>query len=325
MKAIYITKFGGPEVLELKKTAVPEIRSSEVLIEVHGASVNFADIKSRLGMYHGKGNPPFIPGLDVAGIVKAVGDKVEKVKVGDRVIAFPKNGSYAEFCVADVVVTYPIPEQISFDIAAACPVVAVTSYNLLANVANVIEGETVLIHSASGGIGMCSIQIAKSLGAKKVFATVGNDGKFPQVKQFGADEVFNYNDENLIEKVKEATDGHGVDVILDSMSGTVFEKSLEYLANFGRIVCFGNSIGEKATVITNDLHKTCRSVLGYSFGTELKLRPARLRDSVNKILNLIVEGKLKITISKKFKLEDAANAHRWIESRKNSGKVILIP
>ncbi|MFD6440946.1 zinc-binding alcohol dehydrogenase family protein [Peribacillus sp. NPDC060186] len=325
MKTIYVNRFGGPEVLEVIETTVPLIAPNQVLIQVAAVSVNFADIKARLGKYHGKGNPPFIPGLDVAGIVESVGNSVKNVKVGDRVIAFPANGSYSEYCVADDKLTYVIPDNVSFDIAAACPVVSVTSYNLLSQSANVKKGEIVVIHSASGGIGTTAIQIAKVLGAKMIIGTVGSDEKIATAKSAGADAVLNYNTESMEQKILELTNGQGADVILDSIGGKIFEESMKYLAPFGRIVCFGSSLGESGVVKTNDLHKTCRSVLGYSLGTQLKARPEALAQPVSDVLKLIENKELKIVISKKFKLNEAAEAHKWIESRNSVGKVLLIP
>ncbi|MFB7641652.1 quinone oxidoreductase family protein [Peribacillus butanolivorans] len=191
MKAIYVNQFGGPEVLEVIETTVPLIAPNQVLIQGAAVSVNFADIKARLGKCQGIGNPPFIPGLDVAGIVESVGNSVKNVKVGDRVIAFSANGSYSEYCVADDKLTYVIPDNVSFDIAAACPVVSVTSYNLLSQSANAKKGEIVVIHSASGGIGTTAIQMAKVLGAKMIIGTVGSAEKIATAKVAGADAVLN--------------------------------------------------------------------------------------------------------------------------------------
>lgn len=322
MKAVYVNRFGGPEVLEMVEVELPAVGPKQVLIKVAVASVNFADIKARLGKYHGKGSPPFIPGLDVAGTVSAIGEGVTEVKVGERVIAFPRDGSYADYCVAEEVLTFPIANNISFDIAAACPVVAVTCYNLLARVGKLSEGETVVIHSASGGIGTTAIQLAKILGAGKVIATVGREEKAAVAKSAGADSVLNYHHDSVDKEILKLTNGVGADVILDPIGGEVFQKSLGYLAHFGRIACFG---GESASFQTGILHKTCRSVLGYSLGTQLKERPEAVKSTVLKVLELIKRKDLNIFISEKYALCDAAKAHQWIDSRKSTGKVLLIP
>jgi NADPH2:quinone reductase len=325
MKAVYVSEFGEPDVLRLDEVPVPSIGSTEVLIRVAAASVNFADIKARRGKYHGTGNPPFIPGLDVAGTVEKIGVEVTEVKVGQRVIAFPTSGSYSEYTVADQVLTFPIPDEICFDVAAACPVVSVTTFNLLSNVAQIKPGESVLIHSAAGGIGTTAIQMAKLLGASTVIGTVSSDYKVDTAKKAGADYVINYTNEDLCKTVSEITDGKRVDVILDSIGGILFAESVKCLANFGRLVNFGNSLGEAGKIKTSDLHKTCRSVLGYSLGTHLKERPETLRKSVEEVVDYIKNDDLELMISKRFKLSEVDQAHKWIESRQSVGKVLLIP
>lgn len=176
MKAIIVTSFGGPEVLKYTDMDIPTISDNQVLIRVVATSINFADIKSRYGK---KGNKslPFIPGIDAAGIVERVGSHVTNIYPGQRVIAFPQNGSYAEYVVANENLTFVLPDEVDFQTAAACPIVSFTSYNLLANVARLQQGESVLIHAAAGGIGTTAIQLAKLLGAKKVIGTVGSEVK----------------------------------------------------------------------------------------------------------------------------------------------------
>jgi NADPH2:quinone reductase len=325
MKAVFVNELGGPEVLEYKQVDDPTPNSNQVLIQVAAASVNFADTMARKGLYHGAGKPPFIPGLDVTGTIVAVGENIQNLKVGQRVVAFPDTGSYAEQTLAREVLTYPIPDSIDFETAAAFPTVSITSYNLLAKVARVDKGETVLIHAAAGGIGTTATQLAKILGAGTVIGTVGSDEKAKYALDAGADYVINYQEENYVDKVKEITGGKGVDVILNSVAGDTIEKDLDCLATFGRLVTFGHSSGQAGTVKSSDLHSSCRSVLGYSMGTNRKYRPEVLRESVNAVIRFVAEGQLKMVISKQFPLEEAAAAHQWIENRKSFGKVILKP
>lgn len=326
VNAVVVSKFGGPEVLEYTSVEIPELSPTEVLIKVEAASVNFADIKARTGNYHGAGNPPFVPGLDCAGIVEAIGSGVTKLKVGQRVMTFPSTGSYADFVNAEEVVTYPIADHIDFETAAAYPTVAITSYNLLKKMANIQEGETVLIHSASGGIGTTATQIAKLLGAKTVIGTVGSDEKKHVAKQAGVDHVINYQTEQFVQIVNDLTNGQGVDIILDSLAGDIFEQSLECLARFGRIVNFGNAHATEAgKVNTMALHSTCRSVLGYSTGTYKKYRPEELKDAAKNVISYLENGKVNMFISKRFKLSEAGEAQKHIEDRKSTGKVILLP
>lgn len=324
MKAVVVTEFGGPEVLEYREVEKPSLRSKQVLIRVAATAVNFADIKARYGKYHGTGQPPFVPGLDAAGIVEAVGSEVQHLKVGDRVIAFPKNGSYAEYIVADEDLTFAIPDSVDFETAAACPTVSFTSYKLLADVARLQPGETVLIHAAAGGIGTTAIQLAKILGAGRVIGTVGNENKIAAALEAGADHVICYETEDFAATVNELTDGEGADVILDSISGGVAEKSLDCLAYYGRLVNFGNAAGGMVgQVKTTDLHSSCRSVLGFSLGTTRDKRPYLLQDTANQVLPYLADGRLQMKIGACFSIEEAAKAHELVESRKSTGKVLL--
>jgi len=324
MKAVVITDFGGPEVLKVIEMDQPSIGATEVLVKVVATSVNFADVKARRGQYHGTGQPPFSPGLDAAGIVEAVGAEVQRIKVGDRVIAFPKTGSYAEYVAADEALTFVIPDNLDFDIAAACPTVAFTSYKLLADVANLQAGETVLIHAAAGGIGTTAIQLAKLLGAGTVIGTVGNMTKMSAAIDAGADHVICYESEDFAEKVNELTDGNGADVILDSISGWVTEKSIDCLAYYGRLVNFGIANGDTPGIVkSTDLHSSCRSVLGFSLGTTRKRRPHLLQDTAEKVLPYLADGRLQMKIGARYSLEEAAKAHELVESRQSIGKVLI--
>ncbi|CAH2461932.1 MULTISPECIES: quinone oxidoreductase family protein [Bacillus] len=322
MKAIVVTSFGGPEVLKYTDMDIPTISDNQVLIRVVATSVNFADIKSRYGK---KGNKalPFIPGIDAAGIVEHVGSHVKNIYPGQRVITFPQNGSYAEYVVANENLTFVLPDEVDFQTAAACPIVSFTSYNLLANVARLQQGESVLIHAAAGGIGTTAIQLAKLLGAKKVIGTVGSEAKRKIALDAGADYVICHQDEDFVERVDQLTNGEGVNIVLDSISGTVSERSLDCLAYYGRLVHFGNASGEVGSFQTKDLHASCRSILGFSFGTTRKKRPELLQETANQVFRYLRDGSLQIKTTKSFPLQDAGKAHEWVESRQSTGKVIL--
>ncbi len=322
-----MNQFGGPEVLEYKDIDIPEIGPDEVLIKVQALSVNFADIKARIGEYHGVNGSSFIPGLDCAGVIAKAGRNVTTLKEGQRVMAFPSNGSYAEYVIADEKLTYPLPNELAIKEAAASLTVGVTAYNVLNKMARLAEGETILIHAAAGGIGSTAIQLARLFGAAKIIGTVGSDEKLEFVKNLGADEVINYSKVNFAEEVNRRTDGKGVDVILDTISGENFERSITCLAPFGRIVIFGHANdGSKPGIIqTDSLHASCRSVIGYSTGTCRKLRPDFLKESAEAIVELLIQGKLNMHISEQFTLAEAAKAQAYIESRKSTGKVLIIP
>ncbi|UHA73216.1 quinone oxidoreductase family protein [Paenibacillus sp. 481] len=323
MKAIIVESFGSPENMKVVDVEMPTIHTDQILIRVKTTSVNFADIKSRYGK-KGKGKLPYIPGLEASGVIEKIGDKVKSFAVGQRVLAFPHHGSYAEYIVADENLTFAIPDSVDFDTAGACGIVSFLSYKLLADVARLQSGETVLIHSAAGGVGTTAIQIAKALGAAKIIGTVGDESKIPMAISAGADEVICYEKGDFAEKVNALTDGKGADVILDCIAGDITEKSLHCLAHYGRLVMFGNSSGKTGQIHTNDLHASCRSVLGFSLGTTRKEHPERLQHTAIQVFRLLEHGKLNIKISERFALQDASLAHQWVESRKSTGKVLLV-
>jgi NADPH:quinone reductase len=328
MKAILVNELGGPEVLTLSEVGLPKIAPNQLLIRVQAISVNFADIKARQGQYHGKAaDDAFIPGLDCAGEVVEIGGQVTRFAVGQRVMAFPKEGSYAEYVAADENLTFAVPDEVGIETAAACLTVGITAYNVLNKVARIAPGETVLVHAAAGGVGSTAIQLARLAGASLIIGTASNQEKMEVAKKLGADYAINYVEENFAEKVNSLTEGKGVDVILDTIAGENFEKSLECLAFFGRIVAFGhgNSGSIPGKVTTADLHSSCRSVLGYSTGTYRKLRPEFLQEAAEKVTGFILQEKLDILISERFPLAEAGRAHAHIESRKSIGKVLLIP
>ncbi|WP_345239466.1 NADPH:quinone oxidoreductase family protein [Pontibacillus salipaludis] len=318
MKKIEVQEFGGPEVMHIVDCDMPEVEGDEVLIKVMKASVNYADVKKRMGNSVG-GGIPFTPGIDAVGIVVDKGHKVTSIEKGQRVIAFPVEGSYAEYVVAKESLTYGIPDGLDNRTAAACPTVGILSYILLADIARVRAGERVLIHAAAGGVGTTSIQLAKWMGAKDVIGVVSHKDKADVVLEAGADEVLLYND--FAEQIN-AQFG-GVDVILDSVAGDISEKSMECLANYGRLVQFGNAGGRPGNIKTSDLHKSCRSVLGFSLGTTRLNRPESIREAASEVLTLLDTNQLRLHISEEYPLEKASDAHAWLESRKSTGKLLL--
>lgn len=321
MKAIVVTGFGGTENLKYKDVEMPVIADNEVLIRVVKTSVNFADIKSRYGQ---KGvTLPFIPGLDATGFIEKIGSKVSGLVEGQRVIAFPKNGSYAEYVVASDQLVFPIPAELDFRTAAACPIVSFLSYRLLKNIAAMEKGETVLVHSAAGGVGTTAIQVAKILGAKTVIGTVGSRDKMKVAEESGADFVICYEEEDFAPIVNEITNEQGVDIVLDSISGAITENSFNCLAPYGRLVHFGNSSGHIGNIKTVDLHASCRNVLGFSLGTTRKLRPNLLKETAEEVFPLIVNNQLNIKVGHEYKLEEAAEAHNLMENRLSKGKILL--
>ncbi|MBU5445303.1 NADPH:quinone oxidoreductase family protein [Paenibacillus sp. MSJ-34] len=322
MKAVIVDKYGSVENMRYTDVEMPSIRSNQILIRVKTTSVNFADIKARYGN-KGQAKLPFILGLEAAGIIEKVGSDVKSFSIGQRVLAFPQHGSYAEYVVANEDLTFAIPDRIRFDTAGACGIVSFLSYKLLADIAKLQKGENILIHSASGGVGTTAIQIAKALGAKNIIGTVGNKKKIPMALSAGADHTICYEQVDFADKVNELTDGKGVDVILDSIGGDITEQSLTCLADFGRLVVFGNSSGEYGQIKTNDLHASCRSVLGFSFGTTRRERPEIVKETAVQVFRLLESGQLDIKISERLPLKEASLAHQFVESRNSTGKVLL--
>jgi NADPH2:quinone reductase len=324
MQAVVVSRFGGPEVLEVVQAAKPVPGPKQVLIKVEATSLNFADIKSRYGNKGAK-QPPFIPGLDVAGIIETIGSEVDELHIGQRVIAFPAGGSYAEYVTAEAILTFAVPDTIDMASAAASPIVSFTSYKLLADVARLAPGETVLIHAAAGGVGTTSVQLAKRLGAGQVIGTASSSAKAKIAMQAGADYVVNTSEEDFVKTVLARTDGMGADVILDSIGGKITEQGMQCLAPYGRLVQFGNASGEYANIHTKDLHASCLSVLGLSLGTTRAQRPYLLRGIADQVLRYLATGDLRMMIGRRFALEDAKIAHELVEGRGSTGKVLLVP
>jgi NADPH2:quinone reductase len=323
MKAIQVTKFGGPEVLDYATVKDPEPGPDQVLIRVRTLGVNFADIKARTGGYHLKREFPFVPGIDASGTIEEVGREVKNLKKGMRVVAFPVNGSYSEYVVAREMLTFPIPDTISDETAAAFPIVAGTSYAMLARIARLQPGESVLVHSAAGGVGTTAVQIAKDLGSSPLFATVGSDDKKVVLQNLGVDTVMNYRTNDTVNQVLDLTAGKGVDVILNPLGGDILEKDLECLAPFGRLICFGHAGGQSARISTDKLHGTSRSIIGFSFGSMRKLQPEAAPGIMAEVIALVAKGKINMILGKRFPLREAAAAHRYMESRQSTGKILL--
>lgn len=323
MKGILVEKFGGPEVLEYRDLDDPQPKSDQVLICVHAVGVNFADVKARTNAYHVKRQLPFIPGLDVAGTIEAVGPGVKNLTKGQRVVAFPQSGSYCELALAHEVLTFPIPDSITDETAATFPVVAGTSYTMLSRIARLLPGEGILLHSAAGGVGTTALQIARHLGARPIITSVGSDIKKSLLTELGVDAVINYRTENYVEKTLAMTDGKGVNVILNPLAGKILERDLDCLAPFGRLLCFGNASGQPASISSDKLQGSCRSMLGFSFGTLRHTRPQEVSGIMQAVITLLADGKFHMVMGRQFPLAKAADAHRHLESRASTGKILL--
>ncbi|WP_309295966.1 zinc-binding dehydrogenase [Sporosarcina sp. NCCP-2222] len=319
VKAIIQKEFGGPDVLLTEEIERPKMGTGECLLKVAFTSVNYADIKTRRGN-KGNGQFPLLLGLDAAGIIEEAHPHSGFSK-GDRVVAFPKYGSYAEYVIADERLVFKIPESLSFEQAAAMPTVSFLAFILLHEIGQIKKTDTIVIHSAAGGVGSMLVQLAKSYGTHQIICTVGHMDKGKYVKDLGADIVCTYD--SFVEEVLYHTAGQGANVIFDSVAGEVTGKSLECLALYGTLVQFGNSSGLPGTFSTNDVHSSCRSIKGFSLGTTRKHDPARLALIAAEVIELVALHQIALPIAHVFSLQDASEAHRLMESRKYEGKILL--
>jgi len=324
MRAAIVTKFGEPEALELTEIQIPTPNSHHVLIRVHAASVNFADINARKGMYHLGKKPPFIPGIDCAGVVAAVGANVTNIDVNQKVVAFPATGSYAEFALAEENLVFPIPETLPYDLAASFPIVGGTSYHMLKEVAGLKQNETALIHTAGGGVGSTALNIAKYLRASMVIGATHSSWKESHIKKIGADAVVNLNSADLVDNINSLTGSKGVDVILNPIGGRTIEKDLECLAPFGRLVLFGNLAAANYSPTISSLFTLNQSILGFSFGHYRRYRPEDIHDTMDSVISLVAAGKIEMQIAKRIPLENVQQAHRLLENQEVLGKLILM-
>lgn len=325
MHGIQVIRFGKPEVLEYKDLPNPIPESDQVLIEVRGASVNFADIKARSGAYHLGKKPPYIPGLDVAGIVLEVGSGVATIKQGDHVIAFPASGSYAEKTVASQELTFVIPKTLDFITASAAALVAGTATHMLKHIACIEKQDTLLVHAAAGGVGTTALQIAKAFGISQVIASIGSPWKEDHVRKMGADGVVDYSSNTYGEDVKAMTGGKGISVILNPIGGATIEQDLHCLMPFGRLVVFGDMAGQPACIPADGLYTTNRSILGCSFGHYRRFRPDPVRKSMNIAIELLANKQIEMFVHECLHFKEASRAHDLLEKKQSLGKIVLVP
>ncbi|MEY2194792.1 zinc-binding alcohol dehydrogenase family protein [Neobacillus sp. BF23-41] len=324
MKAVRLTEYGGPEVLNLVDIEKPVPTGHEVLIEIKAIGVNYADTARREGQYVVKTPLPFIPGAEIAGVVAAVGDQVTKVKPGTRIVTLIESGGYAEYALADERSLIPIPEQLDFQNAVALPLQGLSAYHILKTMGRLEKGESVLVHAAAGGVGTIAVQLAKLFGAGKVIATASSAEKLALAQEMGADVLINYTEPDWEQQVLEATGGKGVNVALEMVGGDVFNKTVKCLATFGRLVVFGAASGEQSRLYPSSLMARNQSVIGF-FLPQIMRKPELLQPSLVELLTYLGAGKLKLTIGGVFPLEDAAKVHTLLQSRKTQGKLILVP
>ena len=323
MRFVDLPEHGGPEVMRVAEGDAPTPAAEEVLIRVEAAGVNRPDVVQRQGFYPPPPGASPVLGLEVAGTVSAVGAEVDRWQVGDRVCALTNGGGYAEYAVAPAAQCLPIPEGLSAVEAAALPETFFTVWSNLVRRANLKAGEVLLVHGGSSGIGTTAIQVARLLGAR-VFVTAGSEDKCRACEQLGAERAINYRNEDFVEVVKQATDGHGADVILDMVGGDYVDRNIQLAARNGRIVNIAFLSGAKVEV--NMLPVMLKRLV--LTGSTLRPEPAAVKAAIASDLEKTVwpqvaAGKIRPLIAATFALENAADAHRLMESSEHIGKIVL--
>lgn len=323
MKAIVFTETGGPDVLAQAEVPKPDVRPGGVVIKAHAIGVNFADTRFRQGTYTVKPKLPDSPGMEVAGVIDAVGEGVTNLRPGMRVAAFTSR-AYAEFCASPAFMVIPLPDSVSFVDGAAFLIQVLTAYHLLHTVDTTGPGRTVLVHAAAGGVGLAAVQLAKAAGAR-VFGTVSSDSKAALAKEAGTDAVINYVRDKFADEVLRLTADRGVDLILDAVGKPTFEEGLRCLAPFGHIALYGRAGGAPDPLNLSVLSPKSQKVSAFSLPTLTRGFPDKTRESAERCFALLRDGRLKLHINRTFPLAQAADAHRYLESRESTGKLILIP
>ena len=322
MKAIQIKQVGGPEVMEVAELPVPQPKANEVVVKIAAAGVNFIDVYNREGRY--KAPLPLVLGQEGAGMVSAVGSDVGGFAVGDHVAYTMSLGSYAEYAAVAAERLVKIPSGVSEREAAAAMLQGMTAHYLAYDTYPLKKGETALVHAAAGGVGLLLVQMAHNIGAR-VIATVSTEEKAALARAAGADEVILYTSADFEVETKRLMGGKGVDVVYDSVGKTTFDKGLNLLRPRGMMVLYGGSSGAVAPVDPLVLtQKGSLYLTRPSLGSYI-IAPAELQARAGAVFGMIRDGKLKLRIEHVYPLADVQRAHRDLEGRKTTGKLLLIP
>jgi len=315
MRAIQMSEYGGPEVLQLVELAIPEPGPGEVLVRVNRAGLNFADTHRRTNTYIAKDELPLVPGSEVAGV---------REDTGERVVALCGSGGYAEYAAAPGALTFPIPDGVDDDTALALVLQGLTAWHLYRTCARIGGGESVVVHAAAGGVGSLAVQLGKAMGAGRVIATASTQDKRALALELGADVAVDGAPEGLAERLREANLGEPVDVVFEMAGGAVFDASLAALAPFGRLVTYGIASGENNTVRSGDLMRRSRAVVGFWFAHCVG-RPAMIDEALADLFERVRRGELRVVTGPAYPLADAARAQSNLAERRTTGKVTLDP
>jgi synaptic vesicle membrane protein VAT-1 len=340
MRQIWITRYGPPEVLVVRQAPDPEPRVGEVRIRVEASGVNFADVLGRVGAYPDLPPAPVVPGYEVSGRVDAVGAAVDSQWIGREIFALTRFGGYADVICVPVEQVFPCPPGLAARDAAAIPVNYLTAWQLLVVMGSLKKGETVLIHSAGGGVGIAATQIAKHIGARVI--GTASVAKHDRLRALGVDHLIDYRTEDFEARAREITGGRGVELILDAVGGDSLRKGYRLLAPTGRLGMFGisSAVTQKQRSILSLLGTLARTpwfqfnqlalmsankgVFGVNLG-HLWGEVDRLHGWGLELMDLYEKGVIKPVIARSFTFDDAAAAHHFIQDRKNIGKVLLVP
>jgi NADPH2:quinone reductase len=321
MYAIQFRSHGGPDLLEPADLPDPVPGPGQVLIETAAVGVNFADILMVQGKYPGM-RAPMIPGLEAAGTVVAVGEGVTRFAPGHRVMGLCRGGSYATRCLLGETVTTPVPGHFSWIEAGSFMETFVTGWHALFTVGRAVPGETVLLMAAAGGVGTSVLQLAKATGIR-VIAAAGSTAKLAQIKEFALAGTINYREEDLAARVGELTGGRGVDVVLESVGGTLAESAFSTLSPLGRMVIYGAASGSMLTIPTEKLLGRSVTVAGFTVGLLLARCPDAMRDAVVGLMGHVSQGRLRPVVGRTLPLAEARAAHELMLSRETVGKIVL--
>ncbi|MBP8771547.1 MAG: NADPH:quinone oxidoreductase family protein [Thiopseudomonas sp.] len=322
MKAVLCKAFGPADTLVVEDVSSPEIKKNEVLLDVHAAGINFPDTLIIEGKYQFKPPFPFSPGGEASGVISAVGEKVSHLKVGDRVMALTGWGSCAEQIAVPAYNILPMPDAMDFTTAAAFSMTYGTAMHALKQRGALQAGETLLVLGASGGVGLAAIEIGKAMGAR-VIAAASSAEKLEVARQAGADELINYQDEDVRERLKTLTKGQGVDVVIDPVGGDLFETVFRSIAWNGRMLVIGFASGTIPSLPVNLPLLKGAAVIGVFWGSFAQRQPQDNVANFEQLFAWYAEGKLKPLVSQTFALEDTAQAINTLAARKAVGKLVI--